>query len=155
MSTVLSPTKPRQQYLDLRASVHRRLLNRLNLEALAQADRSRAEGEIRSLLGQLLADEGTPLNLNERETLFAEVLDDVFGLGPLEQSAKSAGESLDSTIRSTLADVVIGEALVNGEQPLGGQGQFHGANLSRQSPGVDPSACAICVRRAHCAPAPA
>ena len=78
------PAQPRQQYLDLRASVHRKLLNRLNLEALAQADRSRAEGEIRTLLSQLLAEEGTPLNLSERETLFAEVLDDVFGLGPLE-----------------------------------------------------------------------
>jgi pilus assembly protein CpaF len=76
--------QPRQQYLELRANVHRRLLNRLNLEALANTDRSRAEGEIRSLLGQLLSEEGTPLSLSERETLFGEVLDDVFGLGPLE-----------------------------------------------------------------------
>jgi hypothetical protein len=74
----------RQQYLELRASVHRKLLNRLNLEALANADRSRAEGEIRSLLGLLLSEEATPLSLTERESLFAEVLDDVFGLGPLE-----------------------------------------------------------------------
>ena len=64
--------------------MHRKLLNRINLEALAEADRSRAESEIRTLLGQLLAEEGTPLNLSERETLFTEVLDDVFGLGPLE-----------------------------------------------------------------------
>jgi hypothetical protein len=48
----------------------RKLLNRLNLEALAQTDRSRAEGEIRTLLGQLLAEEATPINLSERETLF-------------------------------------------------------------------------------------
>src|SRR5437867_106760 len=78
------PSQPRQQYLELRASVHRKLLNRLNLEALAHADRARAEGEIRTLLSQLLAEEATPLNLSERETLFAEVVDDVFGLGPLE-----------------------------------------------------------------------
>jgi pilus assembly protein CpaF len=64
--------------------VHRKLLNRLNLEALANADRARAEGEIRSLLGLLLSEESTPLSLTERETLFTEVLDDVFGLGPLE-----------------------------------------------------------------------
>jgi pilus assembly protein CpaF len=75
---------PRQQYLELRANVHRKLLNRLNLEALARADRSRAEAEIRTLLSQLLAEESTPLNLAERETLFGEVVDDVFGLGPLE-----------------------------------------------------------------------
>jgi pilus assembly protein CpaF len=75
---------PRQQYLDLKASVHRKLLNRLNLEALAQSDRSRAESEIRTLLGELLSEENTPLSLAEREMLFQEVLDDVFGLGPLE-----------------------------------------------------------------------
>ena len=78
------PQPLRAQYLDLRANVHRKLLNRLNLEALAQTDRSRAEAEIRALLTQLLADEVTPLSLAEREILFAEVLDDVFGLGPLE-----------------------------------------------------------------------
>ena len=74
----------RQQYLDLRANVHRKLLARLNLEALAQTDRGRAEGEIRTLLGQLLTDETIPISLSEREALFGEVLDDVFGLGPLE-----------------------------------------------------------------------
>jgi pilus assembly protein CpaF len=81
----LHPTTPvRQQYLELKASVHRKLLNRLNLEALASADRSRAEGEIKSLLGTLLAEENVPISLGERETLYSELLDDVFGLGPLE-----------------------------------------------------------------------
>src|SRR5205814_10614877 len=87
MTTAAVANRPqplRAQYLDLRANVHRKLLNRLNLEALAQTDRSRAEAEIRALLTQLLAEEVTPLSLAEREVLFAEVLDDVFGLGPLE-----------------------------------------------------------------------
>jgi pilus assembly protein CpaF len=80
-----APVQPvRQAYLELRASVHKKLLNRLNLEALAQSDRQRAEGEIRALLQLLLSEESTPLSLTERETLFTEVLDDVFGLGPLE-----------------------------------------------------------------------
>jgi pilus assembly protein CpaF len=79
-----SSASPRREYLELRATVHRKLLNRLNLEALAHAERPRAEAEIRTLLGQLLAEESAPLSLAERETLFAEVLDDVFGLGPLE-----------------------------------------------------------------------
>jgi pilus assembly protein CpaF len=84
---------PRQQYLDLRATVHRKLLNRLNLEALANTDRARAEAEIRTLLGQLLSGEATPLNISERETLFGEVLDDVFGLGPLEPLLRDPGIS--------------------------------------------------------------
>jgi pilus assembly protein CpaF len=98
--------EPRQQYLELRASVHRKLLNRLNLEALSQTDRSRAEGEIRALLGQLLSEEGTPLSLSERETLFGEVLDDVFGLGPLEPLLRdpSISDILVNTYRNVFVE---------------------------------------------------
>ena len=78
------PQAPRAQYVELKANVHRRLLNRLNLEALAQADRARAESEIRTLVGELLAEEGAPLSLGERDLLFSELVDEVFGLGPLE-----------------------------------------------------------------------
>ena len=78
------PQVPRAGYLELKGNVHRKLLNRLNLEALAQADRARAESEIRTLLGELLTEESVPLSLSERETLFGELLDDVFGLGPIE-----------------------------------------------------------------------
>jgi pilus assembly protein CpaF len=81
---------PRQQYLELRAQVHRKLLNRLNLEALAQTERARAESEIKALLAQLLVEEATPISLSERESLFGEVLDDVFGLGPLEPLLRDA-----------------------------------------------------------------
>jgi pilus assembly protein CpaF len=83
----------RQQYLDLKANVHRKLLNRLNLEALASSDRARAESEIRTLLHELLAEENTPLSLGERDTLFNELLDDVFGLGPLEPLLRDPGIS--------------------------------------------------------------
>src|SRR5258706_14469427 len=98
MNTALAMQAPRQQYLDLKGSVHRKLLNRLNLEALAQADRARAEGEIRGLLGDLLAEEATPLSLGEREGPFREILDDVFGLGPLEPLLR------DDTISDSLAN---------------------------------------------------
>src|SRR5712692_5727718 len=88
---------PRQQYLELKASVHKKLLNRLNLEALSLSDRARAESEIRMLLAELLAEEGTPLSLGERETLFGELLDDVFGLGPLEPLLRDA----------TISDILV------------------------------------------------
>jgi pilus assembly protein CpaF len=76
--------QPRAQYVELKANVHRKMLNRLNLEALAQSDRTRAESEIRTLVGELLSEEGAPISLAERETLLVELLDEVFGLGPLE-----------------------------------------------------------------------
>ena len=75
---------PRAQYVELKSNVHRKLLNRLNLEALANAERSRAESEIRTLVIELLAEEGTPISLSERDVLFGELIDEVFGLGPLE-----------------------------------------------------------------------
>src|SRR6478736_8624549 len=104
MSSVATPTTPaavpprpqpavRQQYLDLKANVHRKLLNRLNLEALASSDRSRAESEIRTLLHELLGEENIPLSLGERDLLFNELLDDVFGLGPLEPLLRDPGIS--------------------------------------------------------------
>ena len=89
---------PRPGYLELRASVHRKLLNRLNLETLAQTERPRAEVEIRAVLSQLLAEETLPLSLPERDGLFTELLDDVFGLGPLEP---------------LLADTTVSDILVN------------------------------------------
>src|SRR6266852_3109723 len=92
MSSIAIPAAPslrpqppaHQQYLELKANVHRKQLNRLNLEALAQSDRGRGESEIRRLVGELLAEENEALSLGEREGLFTELLDDVFGLGPLE-----------------------------------------------------------------------
>ncbi|MBW8866845.1 MAG: CpaF family protein [Acidobacteria bacterium] len=104
MSSVATPNTPaavpprpqpavRQQYLDLKVNVHRKLLNRLNLEALASSDRARAESEIRTLLQELLTEENTPLSLGERDTLFNELLDDVFGLGPLEPLLRDPGIS--------------------------------------------------------------
>src|ERR1051325_6569682 len=82
---------PRPGYLELKANVHRKLLNRLNLEALASADRQRAEGEIRTLLFELIADEGTPLSMAERESFLADIIDEVFGLGPLEPLLREPG----------------------------------------------------------------
>src|SRR3954467_8622200 len=87
------PEPPRPGYLDLKVNVHRKLLNRLNLEALASSDRARAESEIRTLLQELLTEENTPLSLGERDTLFNELLDDVFGLGPLEPLLRDPGIS--------------------------------------------------------------
>jgi len=84
---------PRPQYLELKANVHRKLLNRLNLEALASSERSRAEAEIRTLLFELIAEEGTPLSMSEREVILGDVIDEVFGLGPLEPLLRDPGVS--------------------------------------------------------------
>jgi pilus assembly protein CpaF len=75
---------PRPQYIELKANIHRKLLNRLNLEALASTERSRAEADIRALLFDLIAEESMPLSMSERDAILGDVIDEVFGLGPLE-----------------------------------------------------------------------
>src|SRR4030095_7157894 len=77
------PDAPRPQYIQLKANVHKKLLNRLNLEALATVDRQRAETEIRTLVFELRAEEATPVSMAEREQILSDILDEVFGLGPL------------------------------------------------------------------------
>jgi pilus assembly protein CpaF len=86
LPTAPRPAAPatRPGYVELKASVHKKLLNRLNLEALANAERSRAESEIRSLVNELLAEESMPISMGERDVLYGELIDEVFGLGPLE-----------------------------------------------------------------------
>src|SRR4029453_16418999 len=97
---------PRPQYLELKANVHRKLLNRLNLEALANAERAQAEKEIRSLLFELIAEESTPLSMSEREVILGDVVDEVFGLGPLEPLLRdpSVSDILVNTYKSVYVE---------------------------------------------------
>jgi pilus assembly protein CpaF len=77
-------------YQELKATVHQELLNRLNLERLTRISRRDAEPEIRHLIVSMLEAESqkTPLSLYERESLITDVLDELFGLGPLETLLK-------------------------------------------------------------------
>src|SRR3954464_8063263 len=74
-------------YQAMRARVHQELLNRLNLERLTRTRREDAEPEIRNLITGLLEHEmqTTPLSLQERDSLITDVINELFGLGPLEE----------------------------------------------------------------------
>jgi pilus assembly protein CpaF len=74
------------QYQALKGRIHQALLNRLNLDRLARVKRAEAEPEIRGIVMSMLEEEGrqTPLSQFEREALITDVLDELFGLGPLE-----------------------------------------------------------------------
>jgi len=78
------------QYQQLKGRVHQELLNRLNLERLTRTKREEAEPEIRQIIARLLEKESrtTPLSLFEREALISDVLNELFGLGPLEALLK-------------------------------------------------------------------
>ena len=82
----------------VKAAIHRKLIQKLNLDRLTEVNRDDVRREVTQILEALVVGESTPMNLQERERLATEVLDEVFGLGPLEP---------------LLADPTISDILVN------------------------------------------
>jgi pilus assembly protein CpaF len=75
-----------QEFQVLKGRIHQDLLNRLNLDRLTKMSRAEAEPEIRSVIQNLLDRENqrVPLSLADRDQVIADVLNELFGLGPLE-----------------------------------------------------------------------
>ena len=72
------------EYQELKFKLHHKLLDRINLEALSSMPGERVRAEIRAAVGTLVDEEKTPLSLVEKDRVIDEILDEVFGLGPLE-----------------------------------------------------------------------
>ena len=77
-------TSLKPEYQELKFTLHRKLLDKINLEALATIDNQRIRGEVRQALISLIDAEPTLLSSLEKQQICDEVLDEVFGLGPLE-----------------------------------------------------------------------
>jgi pilus assembly protein CpaF len=74
------------EYFELKTKIHDRLLDLIDLSLLETLDQNILKSEIRDLMESILREDGLgmPLNMVERERLFTEIQDEVFGLGPLE-----------------------------------------------------------------------
>ena len=72
------------EFQELKFTLHRKLLDRINLEALASIDNQSVRAEVRQALVSLMEGEPTLLSAVDRQQVVDEVLDEVFGLGPLE-----------------------------------------------------------------------
>jgi pilus assembly protein CpaF len=68
----------------IKTRIHRRILERLNLSNLDKLDREEVVATIGKVVQDLIAQDQLPLNLGERELLVRQVVDEIFGLGPLE-----------------------------------------------------------------------
>lgn len=84
---------------EIKARIHRRLINKLDLAKLDKADPATVQTDVRKVIEVLLDEENIPLNSWERENIITDVLNEIFGLGPLEL---------------LLADKTISDILVNG-----------------------------------------
>src|SRR5260370_9011948 len=72
------------EYQELKFTLNRKLLDKINLEALATIDNQRVRAEVRQAVISLIDGEPTLLSSLEKQQISEEVLDEVFGLGPLE-----------------------------------------------------------------------
>ena len=78
-------------YQELKSSVHRDLLNKVDVEKVATMRDERTRSQALAVIQDLVANLQTPLSGRERERLALEVLDEVFGLGPLEPLLQDPG----------------------------------------------------------------
>ncbi|MDQ2899099.1 MAG: CpaF family protein [Acidobacteriota bacterium] len=91
------------EFQELKFTLHRKLLDKINLEALAAIDQHQVKAEVRQAVVSLISSEPTLLSTLERQQISEEVLDEVFGLGPLEP---------------LLQDPSISDILVNGHKEV-------------------------------------
>ena len=97
--TMPRPTLPNSQaYQELKANIHRTLLDRLNLELMEQLSPDRLREELRATVESLLQEQSVVINDIERRSLVRDIQHEMLGLGPLE---------------SLLADASISDILVN------------------------------------------
>ncbi len=78
----------RREYQQVKADLHRKILDRLDLEKLGRTPSAAAREEVLLVIRNTVNSEAVPLSFAERERLAREILDEIFGLGPLEQLLK-------------------------------------------------------------------
>jgi pilus assembly protein CpaF len=83
-----------------KAETHRILISRLDLEKLSRVNSNQARQAVASLINDIIAEQKTPLSFEEQEKVQSDLLDEVFGLGPLE---------------ALLKDPKISDILINGK----------------------------------------
>src|SRR5947209_6901941 len=94
---------PESNFEDLKRRIHGKLVDKLDLSKVGDLDGEVLRREIRLVIEHLCDAEDTLLNRNERERLVEEVLDETFGLGPLELLLK---------------DPTISDILINGPKNI-------------------------------------
>jgi pilus assembly protein CpaF len=104
LTTTLRPSDPKESnFEELKQRIHSKLVDKLDLSRVGELEGDTLRREIRLVVEHLCDTEDTLLNRNERERLVGEVLDETFGLGPLEMLLK---------------DPTISDILINGPKSV-------------------------------------
>ncbi len=91
------------QFYELKNTIHRKLVDKLDLSRISEQNNEETREQVRELVAELCDQEQAVLNFNERQRLIGEIIDETFGLGPLEV---------------LLADPNISDILVNGPRQV-------------------------------------
>lgn len=98
LATPPRPGEPKESnYEELKQRIHGKLVDKLDLSRVGELEGDTLRREIRLVVEHLCDTEDTLLNRTERERLVSEVLDETFGLGPLEMLLKDP----------TISDILI------------------------------------------------
>ena len=100
-ATEAQPLSPVEQ---LKVDIHRRLIERLDLEVLERIrDEAALAAQIRAAIAELLRGETTPLSQAERDEIVEHIIYEITGLGPIEPLFR---------------DATISDILVNGPKDI-------------------------------------
>jgi pilus assembly protein CpaF len=97
--SLVRPGSGADRWFEIKSQVHAKLLNSLTADQLKDLNKDSVRGQIGAVVEKLIVDEAIPMTVAERERVSEEILDEVFGLGPLEPLLK---------------DVTISDIMVNG-----------------------------------------
>ena len=97
--TLPRPGGGADRWFQIKTQIHAKLLNSLSPDQLKSLNKDGVRDQIGNVVERLISDENIPMTVIERERLIEEILDEVFGLGPLEPLLK---------------DPTISDILVNG-----------------------------------------
>src|SRR5215469_14521906 len=86
-------------YREVKTQIHSQILAEVDLESLDKLQEDVARKRVGEAIRELLNRDRTPLTLKERDQLIHEILDELFGLGPIEP---------------LLEDATVSDILING-----------------------------------------
>jgi pilus assembly protein CpaF len=89
----------------LKVTIHRNLIQKINLDRMQNMDREMVRRDLTRTIESLVSGETMPMSMVEREQLTQELLDEVFGLGPLEPLLKDS--SISDILVNSYRDVFV------------------------------------------------
>ncbi|MCB9853389.1 MAG: CpaF family protein [Phycisphaerales bacterium] len=91
------------EFYELKTRVHKKLVETLDLAEIGKRNSDDIKEEVRQIIAKLCDDEDVLLNFNEKQQIVTEILNETFGLGPLE---------------AILTDPHVSDILINGPKQV-------------------------------------